>query len=79
MLKYLHDLRILEVACASEERQQCRRRESGTPYQEKLDQNIVNLREINPQQSAGQSSPMPTSYKSLLLDQDAGPPIVNKS
>lgn len=79
MLKYLHDLRIPEVAYASEERQQCRKRERGTPYQGKLDQNIVNLREINPQQSAGRSSPVPTSYKSLLLDQDAGPPLVNKS
>lgn len=50
----------------------------GTPYQEKLDRNIVNLRETNPQQSAGLNSPVPTSYKNLLLDQDAGPPLVNK-
>lgn len=50
----------------------------GIPYQEKLNRNIVNLREINPQQSAGLSSPVPTSYKNLLLDQDAGPPLVNK-
>lgn len=48
------------------------------PYPEKLDQNIVNLRGINPQQSAGLSSPVPTSYKNPLLDQDAGPPLVNK-
>lgn len=51
---------------------------SDTPYQEKQDLNIVNLREINPQQSAGLSSPVPTSYKNPLLDQDAGPPLVNK-
>lgn len=81
MQKDLHDLRISEVAHASEERQQCRKSKChtlGIPYQEKLDQNIVNLRGINPQQSAGPSSPVPTSYKNPLLDQDAGPPLVNK-
>lgn len=50
----------------------------GTPYQGKLDQNTVNLREINPQQSAGLSSPMPAFYRNLSLDQDAGPPLVKK-